>query len=189
MIARLNPFRVERIESLQFRFDEGDLDEFITKLSGHRYRGAIVGPHGTGKTTLMLELCAALKQRESDCSYLRLSDQGRRCNQRRLTDWLEATSTQSILLLDSAGQLNWWDWKKFQIRTRAYRGLIITTHHAGRLPTLINCRSSIQQLSELVEELAPASNISPDRIAAIHHRHQGNLRECLRMLYDESALD
>ena len=46
--ARQNPFAIDRVTSLPFRLPEGDWPALMTRLQDLNYRGAVVGPHGTG---------------------------------------------------------------------------------------------------------------------------------------------
>lgn len=183
MRARENPFRAECIESLRYRFDAGTLDTLLERLAAAGYRGAIVGPHGAGKTTLVEELFRELNSRGLLTSRIRLTD-SRAANLPRIKEWLIETPESAILILDSAGQLNWWDWKRFERRAAAYRGLIITVHSPGRLPTLIHCESRFDRFCELVGELDPELTLARSELATIYHAQRGNVRDCFRQLYD-----
>ena len=56
MHARDNPFSTARLQHIRYRFQAGSWDGFLEDLKQRRYRGAIVGPEGTGKTTLLEDL-------------------------------------------------------------------------------------------------------------------------------------
>jgi hypothetical protein len=72
--------------------------------------------------------------------------------------------------------------------TRHARSFVATLHQPGRLPTLIECETNSRLLHELFEELAlaDASAIAPS-LDELFHRHEGNIRSCLRELYDVYA--
>ena len=64
-------------------------------------------------------------------------------------------------------------------------GLIVTSHRPGLLPTLLKCSTTPALLREVVADLAPqAPAIPPALLDALHARYKGNLRACLRELYD-----
>ena len=187
MRARDNPYRVERLEQLTYRFSTGGWEEILATLRRHRYRGAVVGPHGSGKTTLIEELRDRLIAQGIPVALLNLNEQTRGRNQQLADDWLRETPADTILILDGAEQLNAWRWRRFERRTRAHRGLIITTHAPGRMPTLYGCESSPQIFESLLSELSQDAQPNPQTVATLFQEHHGNIRECLRALYDECA--
>lgn len=73
--------------------------------------------------------------------------------------------------------------------SRGLGGLIVTTHQPGRLPTLHEHRTDAGLLQALVAELvgAEAARGSAADLENEFRRQRGNLRECLRALYDQSA--
>ncbi len=97
------------------------------------------------------------------------------------------TSAHTILI-DSAGQLGPLAWRHFLLTTRRARRLVATLHQPGRLPTLIECTTDPDLLQDLVHNLAPddAATLGPT-IGELFHRHRGNIRSCLRELYDVYA--
>ena len=56
MIARLNPFNMQRIECIRFRPATGTVDEIIGRFEAMGRCGAIIGPKGHGKTTLLEQI-------------------------------------------------------------------------------------------------------------------------------------
>ena len=188
MKAKENQFRADRIESLKFRFEDDDMESVLERLAEMDYRGAIVGPKGSGKTTLIEEIESELSVRKVACTMLRLKEDSRRTNVPILKEWLASTLIDSVLLLDSAGQLNWWDWKRFESQSRSYRGLIITTHQPGRLPTLVECQPNLITFLEMCEELAPDVAFSKEQLTELFGKHHGNIRDCFRTLYDQPEI-
>ena len=72
--------------------------------------------------------------------------------------------------------------------TRHARSLVATLHQPGRLPTLIECETNSRLLHDLVEELAPTNVIALEpNLEELFLRHNGNIRLCLRELYDVFA--
>jgi hypothetical protein len=199
VVARDNPFRAERIESLRYRAPGFSREAILRRLTDLHGRGAIIGPKGRGKTSLMLELSGWLKAMNWDARYLRLGEGWRREGKElkslfgRSSDtlWADAAGQEDrvVYLLDGAEQLGWMEWRQVLSRTRHTAGLVVTTHLPGRLETLYECRTSPEMLEELVAELLreePAGQVHPtaDELKVLFDRHDGNIREALRDLYD-----
>lgn len=184
MKARDNPFRVERLHQLRFR-PRDVLEQVIAQLENSNYRGAIVGPHGTGKSTLLEEMNGLLRLREKDSSLLRLTAETHSRGAELVADWLRRTPSQAVLLFDGAEQLSSGEWNAFLAASQPFAGLVITTHRPGRLPTLCQTSSSPALLDDLVRELVPLRTGEDEQLLArLYSRHRGNVRDCLRELYD-----
>jgi hypothetical protein len=167
-----NPFRAGRIEALRFRHDPS-VDDLLRRLQEQHGRGALVGPKGSGKTTLVLELAARLGELGWKTPMVRLD-----------TAWLQSgatlsehfdqaasaaglfsegrasafradaeTGTNAVWFLDGAEQLGFLDWRWALSRTRHADGFVVTTHLPGRLSLLHETRTSPELLGELVREL------------------------------------
>jgi hypothetical protein len=92
------------------------------------------------------------------------------------------------VLVDGSEQLGAFGWRRLLHATRRARYLIVTLHRPGRLPTLIECRTDAGLLRDLVSELAPREcNEIEFSLDGLFHRNNGNLRLCLRELYDVYA--
>jgi hypothetical protein len=171
-----NPFAVHRVLRQRYRLTEDGWSRMVDRLAAMRNRAAIVGPKGSGKTTLLEDLAARLEARGLLVRMIRLTSAARR---------LPALSLQPevVLMCDGAEQLSRLDWWRLRLRSRFAAGLVITSHHAGLLPTLHRCETS----PALLEELTAALGVHVDtaRCVTLHTRHRGNVREALRALYDE----
>ncbi len=187
--ARENPFRVSRIESLRYRLDEAGWRGLLARLTELKYRAALVGPEGSGKTTLLEDL------------EQRLADEGWRIARVRLRrerprptaeEWASVARAdgQCLITVDGVEQLAWWRWRGLKWRGRHAGGLVVTSHRSGRLPTLRRHATSRSLLLELVAELVgqeAACDLRTD-LERLFELHGGNLRSCLRGLYDRWAL-
>ena len=92
---------------------------------------------------------------------------------------------RDCLLLDGAEQLSPRSWRQVEQGSRAAGGLVITSHRAGLLPTLLECRTTPELLAGLIEELLEPEPDRPRPTAEeLYARHRGNLRDALRELYD-----
>jgi hypothetical protein len=88
-------------------------------------------------------------------------------------------------MIDGAEQLGRIGWRRLLRATRPAGYLVATLHRPGLLPTLVECRTDSDLLRNLIEELVPddAQALEP-KIGELFVRHNGNIRLCLRELYD-----
>jgi hypothetical protein len=179
--ANANPFRSERIERLRYRLDDAGWRTLLDRLTALDHRGALIGPCGSGKTTLLEELRAQLEARGLATTHWRVRREHRTEFQAELTAFLAAAPGR-VLLLDGAEQLGWWDWRRVRRASARARGLVITAHRPGRLPTLREFGTTPELLAELVRELTGETDGRD--CADLWRRHRGNVRNALRELYD-----
>ncbi|MGC4072838.1 MAG: hypothetical protein QM760_10010 [Nibricoccus sp.] len=185
LLARDNPFATERVLRQRYRLDEADWAGLLTRLKQMRFRGALVGAHGSGKTTLLEDIAKRLERDGWRLVWVRLSTEFPRLPEECDGEFFARLGEKELVLLDGAEQLGLLAWWLFRYQARRAGGLVITTHRAGRLPTLRRCETTPQLLSELVASLGE-SLLEADA-ERLHARHRGNLREALRELYDERA--
>ena len=180
MNARENPFSAQRMHAIAYRFAYGDWPGLLCRLTAMNFRGAIVGPEGAGKSTLLGELADRLAATGLAVARFRVTPE------RRLdppSAALRGVGPESIILLDGDDLLGRWAWRKFRRRPAA--GLVVTAHRPGLLPTLIDCATSPQLLSQIMVELAGDRAVELESAAQeLFTRHRGDIREVLRSLYD-----
>ena len=174
--ARDNPFAVHRVLRERYRLSAPEWEALMAGLARLGWRAAIVGPHGSGKTTLLEDLASRLEEQGWRIDLLRFN-----ADQRR-PGFLASWDEEDFVLCDGAEQLSLLDWRYLAHRARRAGGLVITTHHAGRLPTLRLCETSPELLRSLAASLGEP--LSAGECAEIYARHDGNLRAALRELYD-----
>jgi hypothetical protein len=163
-------------------------DDLLARLAALGGRAALVGPHGHGKTTLLEDLGSRLEARGFRLRLVTLHEGDRRLAPHQERLFFTGLTAADCLLLDGAEQLGRLAWRSVERRSRAAGGLVVTSHRAGLLPTLLECRTTPELLADLVLQLlGPAagesgeSGPSPEELYA---RHRGNLRDALRELYD-----
>jgi hypothetical protein len=195
MKARDNPFAVDRVQQIRYRFSEGDWSSFLQRLAELGYRAAVVGPHGAGKSTLLEDLGRRLTEQGRRVHSLRLNEQHPRLPASTWQLLCSKLDANDVILLDGAERMRYPAWRWFLHRTRRSGGLIITMHRPGRLPTLIHCQTTPQLLEELIQDLL-ADDLRPTwspshslAVQALFDEHQGNLRDAIRALYDQFARD
>ena len=179
MRARDNPFSSDRVERLRYRLPAGmTWEELLERLASLRYRAALVGPHGRGKTTLLEELARRLAARGFRARTVTL-----RHDERRI-DWsrLRGLGAQDVLLLDGAELLGRLAWLRVRLSCGRAGGLIVTSHHAGLLPTLLQCDTTPELLAELARELTGEEL----EVGELFARHGGNVRMAFWEMYDRA---
>jgi energy-coupling factor transporter ATP-binding protein EcfA2 len=185
MKARDNPFAVERIQTIRYRPLNTTFDRIFAHLHELNYRAAIIGPEGSGKTTLLEELQEILRQKGFRTNLIFINDTSHfdspAC--RRL---LSGLTRDTLLLLDGADLIRRSDWSLLKRHTITHaHGLVITAHRRGLLPALIECSTTPTLLKDIVSDLLPPGRTIPaEFLDSLCQRHQGNLRACLRELYD-----
>jgi hypothetical protein len=175
--ARDNPFASDRVESLRYRLPEGlTWDQLLERLAALRFRAALVGPHGHGKTTLLEELAPRLTARGFQVRTVTLRQDERRVDWKRFRN----LGADGILFLDGAELLGPLAWLRVRLSCRRAGGLIVTSHRPGLLPTFLECKTTPELLAGLVRELTGEEMETRELFA----RHGGNLRLVFWTLYD-----
>jgi len=179
-----NPFAAQRIDAMRYELRGMRWDDLLARLERLNRRAAIIGPHGSGKTTLMEALGHRLASDGWDIRLHRLRRDDR-VVPRTFTAWL---APATILLLDSAGCLGPAGWLALLRRSAGAGGLIVTAHRRMLLPTLIRTSVDAPMMARLVERLVGGpSPWSAGELAAMLRARQGNARQVLRDLYDRCA--
>lgn len=175
MKPRLNPFRSACLESIPYRFTDFGEVEILDRLKRLGMRASVVGPHGSGKTTLLELLATKLVSQGLEPYWIRIHK-----DNRSMQKWPRLTA-RNVVILDGADLLSRSRWYTVRWKSRNAAGLIISSHVPGLLPTLAICQTSPALLGELMDRLD--SNCKVDA-TALYHRHNGNLRDAFRELYD-----
>jgi energy-coupling factor transporter ATP-binding protein EcfA2 len=186
--ARANPFRADRIEALRFRFVDHDWSTVFTRFVANGRRGVLVGPHGSGKTTLREELERQLRS-DGYCVRALVFGDDRRVNWAELSACLDGADQRTVLSLDGLDRIGAVTWWRLQRATRTLGGLLATSHVRGRLPLLHHHRTDSALLMKLVGELVSPTTVEllRERCATLFQQHHGDIRACLRAMYDHVA--
>lgn len=189
LLARENPFRAGRIEALRYRLDEAGWHDLLSRFAAQGWRGLLVGPHGSGKTTLREEIERRLITEGWQVRSLVIREPHRRntMNARRM---IAGGDEKTLLTIDGLDRLGAVSWLWLRFAARRLGGILATSHTAGRLPTLRRHDTSPELLAALAGDLLglPPSAISHERCATLFRQHRGDLRACFRSLYD-GAMD
>ena len=155
MRAADNPFRTDRVLEVRYRFlDGGDMETLLERLEALNFRAAIVGPEGSGKTTLQEDMADQLQVgRGRTLRWLRLNRENRRSAPQLIDRLFSQASVNDLLFVDGAEQIGPLRWRLFKRRAERYAGMVINTHAAGRLPTLWECQTTPDLLRTLIDEI------------------------------------
>lgn len=186
-LARDNPFRMARLEQLafDFRLSHGDgWTSLLRRLELVGYRGAIVGPHGSGKTQLLSQLVPRLEERGFRVHSLFLNQQARKYPGAFFAS--RQLSRNDLIVLDGCEQLGFWKWRTFLRQAESAGGILVSVHRPGRLPTVWQCSTDVTLLQDLLRQL-DVHTVPQDLLHSAFLLHQGNLRDILRHFYDLAA--
>jgi hypothetical protein len=185
--ARENPFASCHLERLAFRFPAGlDWEKLLARLEAQQWCASFVGGNGVGKTALLEQLIPHLEARGFEPVLIRLNSESSMKDKDRLTEKLRAIRAPSFILLDGAEQLSTRLWLPVRSAAVYAAGFIVTVHRSSRLPVALELETTHKLLDQLVVDLT-GGKLAEGEAEVIFHRHRGNLRECLRELYDRWA--
>lgn len=184
-----NPFatRFIRPGAIPFLFLPGESLESLQRswLAAGGW-GQIIGPHGTGKSTLLQLWEGALRHAGQSVLACRLTTERPLPPHKRLLNWSEVTQDVNVLC-DGWEQLPWLRRRRFLREVRQRKGRLLVTGHrdfgfswtyrtAGDLPRMQ------QMVAWLQRQTAPL--VTADDTAMTWARSRGNVRETLLALYD-----
>jgi hypothetical protein len=185
--TRPNPFATRHVRpgALPFLFPPGQSAAvLVDRLRAQHWRGEIVGPHGSGKSSLLATLIPMIHEAGHPTLRVTLHDGQRRLPQS--VRWTEIAAG-TIVVIDGYEQLSTWSRVRLAALCRRRNlGLVVTSHGSVGLPPLWTTEVTPELAQRLVAQLLgeESSVISPDEVASCLARHRGNLRETLFELYD-----
>ncbi len=196
-----NPFatRFTRPGAIEYLFPPGQsAASLVETLGEHGWRGEIVGPHGSGKSTLVAALLPELERagRKLVRRVIRKDADGKQeaggievvpPKYAAVMAGSKKWDNTTLLVLDGIEQLSWW-WRR-RVRAECRRrgaGLLVTTHEPLDLPLLFRTQPSEPLAQQIVAQLIAdhPSPVRPAEVTAAYKASSGNLREMLFALYD-----
>ncbi len=190
MTARDNPFETSRVESL-IPFDPAWLDTsweaILDRYEELEYKGAIVGPHGTGKTTFLDQFVGKLETKSGllVCRLFLNEDKRHLTPQEKMFLTNCPNHGSIILVLDGEEQFSFLDRQEFSRLAYGFGGVLVTRHRPSRnYPTLLQTRSTPEMLIKFVHQLMPDFPGDESLLRSYFDDTEGNIRESLRKAYD-----
>lgn len=192
-----NPFSAQCIRpgAQPFRFEENEsADRLLDRFRENGWLGQIVGPHGSGKTSLLHTLRGHWTE-HADGWWTQVSAEGRRpaANALPSRKWLHAAwpkqldSKRKIWIVDGFDGLSAWQRRRMEfLRWRFRLGFLVTTHRDLGLPTLYEPQMNFDRFHHLVGWLMRRYSVAlpVEAIRDAFLRHRPNVREALFELYD-----
>lgn len=192
MTIRRNPFAIRYVASARLTpLDAGgvilDLAALVVRLEVNGGSGAIVGAHGTGKSTLLSHLADTVAAGRRPVVRTRLSSRGdiiavigSICTAPRGA----LVCIDSWELLGPAGRVaaRW-------LAGRVGVSLLVTAHRPTGIPTLVRCRGSRPLFGALVSQLPGydewfGTMITTDDLDIAEATAGGDVRRAFDLLYD-----
>jgi predicted ABC-type ATPase len=181
-----NPFstRFTRPGAIPFVFAEHQSARtLVERLAGLKWCGQIIGPHGSGKSTLVATLAPALEAAGRKVVIVALHQ-----GEHRLPALhREALAPSAQIIIDGFEQLSWWSRRQAKSLCRRHgAGLLVTTHSDSGISTIYETRPTPQLAQALVHHLVRdgGGNVTADDVFAAFAASGGNVRETLFKLYD-----
>lgn len=187
--ADSNPFatRFIRPDVVSYLFlSQVDATHLVHRLAVRDWWGQVIGPHGTGKTTLLHSLRPLIEGQERAIVWL---TQGPGEHRLKVSSSDAAKWTaQTQVIVDGYEQLGNLsrNWLKVTCRRRG-AGLLVTAHEDVGLPLLWSTCYDEPLAQRLVDGLLndeQRQRISAADVSRCYQKHAGNLREMLFALYD-----
>mgnify|MGYP002623929485 CR=1 FL=1 len=184
-----NPFCADRLRpgAIDYIFVDGtNITDLLHKLRESNWRGEIVGPHGTGKSTLIQTLLPKLANEEFNVRLgtfrggaFHWASEGAATN--------GSTHLREIVVIDGFEQLSplaRWKWK-WLTRWRR-QGLLVTSHRSVGLPRLLTSNVNCDLARQVVQQIAgeEMAGLTADDVDAALDQADGNLRDAMFRLYD-----
>jgi ABC-type hemin transport system ATPase subunit len=184
-MLRTNPFATRHIRpgALAYLFPPGESAQAVVdRLRASGWRGQIIGPHGSGKSTLMAAIVPAL-----EAAGRKVELRPIKANTKDFDSLPPEMTADTQLVMDGYEQLSWWTRRRIEAKCRRHQtGLLITAHRDLGLPTLLATQPTLSLAQQVVAQLLGPEDqtILLADVAAAWEAAGGNLRETLFKLYD-----
>jgi hypothetical protein len=185
VLPRINPFstRFTAPGTIPFRLPRGESPASLAaRLDATAGWGQIIGPHGSGKSSLLAALIPALSAWQ--IRHIRLNTTHRRLP---ASIW-NASGPRGLIVIDGFEQLGFFTRRRVKHHCRRTGcGLLITAHSSMGLPELHRTDLAPETAADVIRSLVPPGGgwvLDDYDIAARLRHHRGSLRDVLFELYD-----
>ena len=173
-----NATPLERAEPLGYIVYECDLQKVASRLQHHGYRGAICGPDGCGKTTMLQALGDELMEHGLSPLPLHLAPDRSQALPMTWRRTIRKARHTDALLLDDYDLLPFWARAWVWAASTRAGAVVVASQREVRFKTLARPKPTAALLQKLVEQTRPAA-ASPIEYDAILAQCEGNLHEAL----------
>lgn len=189
-IRPVNPLSTSCVRpgALAYQFAPGPrLEQLLERLRDTAGWGQIIGPHGSGKSTLVRTLLPRLPDIGLRPFVFDLHDRQRRMP----TGWQQLSSgprdVRPVVVVDGYEQLSVLArWKLRRTCGSRDWGLVVTAHRSMGFPMLYRTHTTSVLAEALVQQLFDdrAISIPSSQIQDSFQRHRGNMRDVFMELFD-----
>jgi hypothetical protein len=183
-----NPFstRFVRPGAIPFHFRDGEsAEQLVENLQQNHWQGEIIGPHGTGKSTLLESLKPFIEIAGRSIVHIRLTAERPSLKAAELFGGV--WNAKTLIIIDGYEQLHIFARCILAARRRiSGAGMLITAHEPTGFPPLYQTRADEPIFSDLVELLVRETHSTITRAEAAQalQASNGNVRDALFRLYD-----
>ncbi len=190
MRARDNPFATHRLDAIPYQPQGETWEGSLGRLETMGWRGAVVGPEGSGKTALLHDLAPRLEALGFTVRLFRLDREHEALPEKSFAEFARHGSPRLFILLDGAEQLAPTALRQLMRVASAWGGLVMARHREGVLPIWVKCETTPRLLqglaADLLGERVDGIEELCDELFVTHH---GNVRQALLALYDRWAAE
>ena len=172
------------------------LAKVVENLKSLGFRGQVIGPHGSGKSTFLHSIIHEMRKLSVDVRFVRIEPKSKEAR------WKNVSSSQTpsdisfngyrgakmrVLIIDGFEQLALLQRRLAIGWTRKNKvGLVVTAHRNVGLKTVLKTRNDLSTLERVVEWLQKHNNnrMPSELIKTSFEAADQNIRETLFLLYD-----
>lgn len=193
-MSKLNPFSTRFIQpgAIEYLEDELSVAELAQQLVNDRRVFQIVGPHGSGKTSLTIAIGKQLRNHSIGCDWITLRKSNFFAPPRiKREDYLQggkrSGTERRVLFVDGIEVLGWLSRRLILRHLRSTNNQLVFTVHRrlSGYPVLATIEPRLEVFRKLALQLHPSSD--PDWHAQVDQAFEvtsGNIREAFFQLYD-----
>jgi hypothetical protein len=185
MKASANPFRSSSVEQIRYALPSEALAALVDHALGEPC-SCLLGPKGTGKTTLLEDLESHMQRRDHNTHWTRLKQESTQQDRADAIAQLQQLDAQHVCLFDGAEVLNFWQWRRVckLSRTNGF-ALIATLHRKRGVPILLRTQPDWPLVEQFVQQLSATyfSETLREHAQQAFQASNGNMREVFRACY------